>query len=1006
MTVVTHESISKIRPKSETMSMSMMRRCRAVIGMVLAVAAIGVVAVAPAQAEFGLDGPLTVELHDPQDLGILEAIRPGDGPPLVANTQAGGHPDLTVGFKIKQIVNPDCCATGLYPAGALKDVVTDLPAGFYGNPQNRPSCTTSEFTLGDGYCNPNVQVGVASIQIGNQEDQGALYKQPIPIYNIKAAGDQTAVLAFSTTGVPTLIRITPRTDGDYGLQATISGTTEFAPIYAVRLTLWGNPSDPIHDRLRRGAGGDIGYDPNTDQFLGHPATISPALPFLTAPARCDGPLTTSMRINSWQNPDKVLTYSATTPARTGCDQLRFRPSVAVAPASHVAVQPSGYTFDVTVPQTNALDQLSTPNVKDVTVALPAGTAISPSSADGLAACSDAQLGLHSKAVEQCPDASKIGTVTIDTPLLKDPLLGSVYVGTQESDDPQSGKMFRLFLVAYGTGVRLKLEGAVKVDPATGQITASFANNPQLPFSRLRVALKDGSRAPLANPAACGSQTVAASLSSWAGNAADLRSAFDIDCTAGLGAFAPAFTAGSTNAAAGSLSPFNVGLTKPDANADVTGLRMELPTGLLARLKGNLGRQVGTVKAFAGTGSTPFVLPGQVYLEGQYGDAPFSLRVVVPAKAGPFDLGEVVVRQKIYVDPIDAHVTVVSDPIPTIVKGVPTRLQRLDVSVDKAGFMVNPTSCDPKTIGGTLSSAAGQSVPIGVRFQVGDCASLDLKPQLALSLSGKGQTTDGKHPAVTATLTQPEGQANLKKVRVALPLSLALDPDNANGLCEFVDGSKVTPTCPAASIVGTATAVTPILDEPLTGPVYFVKNVRKDAKSGRDIKTLPKLVVPLTGQNGVKLTLTGTSDVVDDQLVTTFDNIPDASVASFKLDINGGKGGILAVSGADICKSTQIAGQEIVGQNNKAADADVFIQTPACQLKVLSKKVGKRSVTVKVGGLSAGKVTVTGKGIKKTTKTISKSTVVTITAKRTKGTPGKVTVSFDPAGPAKARKTTK
>jgi hypothetical protein len=564
-------------------------------------------------------------------------------------------------------------------------------------------------------------------------------------------------------------------------------------------------------------------------------------------------------------------------------------------------------------------------------------------------------------------------------------------------------MFRLFLVAYGTGVRLKLEGAVKVDPATGQITESFANNPQLPFSSLRVALKDGSRSPLANPAACGSQTVAASLSSWAGNAADLKSAFDIDCTAGLGAFAPVFTAGAANAAAGSLSPFNVGLTKPDANVDVTGLRMELPTGLLARLKGNLSTQVGTVKAFAGTGSTPFMLPGQVYLEGQYGDAPFSLKVVVPALAGPFDLGEVVVRQKIYVDPIDAHVTVVSDPIPTIVKGVPTRLQRLDVSVDKAGFMVNPTSCDPKTIGGTLSSAAGQSVPIGVHFQVGDCASLDLEPQLALSLSGKGQTVDGKHPAVTASLTQPAGQANLKKVRVALPLSLALDTDNANGLCEFVDGSKVTPTCPAASIVGTATATTPILDEPLTGPVYFVKNVRKDAKSGRDIKTLPKLVIPLVGQNGVRLTLTGTSDVEDDQLVTTFDNIPDAPVSSFTLDINGGKGGILAVSATDICKATQIADQQIAGQNNKAADAEVFIQTPACSLRIISKKVGAKSVTLKVGGLGAGKVTVTGKGIKKTTKSITRSTVATITAKRTKGTPGKVTVSFDPAGPAKARK---
>ena len=217
-------------------------------------------------------------------------------------------------------------------------------------------------------------------------------------------------------------------------------------------------------------------------------------------------------------------------------------------------------------------------------------------------------------------------------------------------------------------------------------------------------------------------------------------------------------------------------------------------------------------------------------------------------------------------------------------------------------MINPTSCDPTEIKGTLSSATGQSVPVTNRFQVGDCSALALKPSLGLTLSGKGQTVDGKHPAVTAVVSQPAGQANLKKVRVALPLSLALDVDNANGLCEFVDGSKVTPTCPKTSIVGTATATTPILNEPLSGPVYFVKNVRKNPRTGRDVKTLPKLVIPLVGENGLKLTLTGTSDVEDNHLVTTFDNIPDAPVSSFKLNINGGKGGILAVSGADICKA--------------------------------------------------------------------------------------------------------
>ena len=208
------------------------------------------------------------------------------------------------------------------------------------------------------------------------------------------------------------------------------------------------------------------------------------------------------------------------------------------------------------------------------------------------------------------------------------------------------------------------------------------------------------------------------------------------------------------------------------------------------------------------------------------------------------------------------------------------------------------------------------------------------------------------------------------------------------------------------MVGKATAISPVLDQPLSGPVYFTKNERKDPKSGRSIKTTPKLVIPLVGENGVKLTLTGTSTVVDDQLVTTFDNIPDAPVSSFKMDITGGKKGILVVSSADICKSTQIADQQIDGQNSKNADTDVYIQTPSCPLKVLSKKVGKSSVAIKVGGLGAGKVTITGKGIRKTKKTITKSTVATITARRTKGTPGKVTVSFDPTGPAKAHKTSR
>jgi hypothetical protein len=493
-------------------------------------------------------------------------------------------------------------------------------------------------------------------------------------------------------------------------------------------------------------------------------------------------------------------------------------------------------------------------------------------------------------------------------------------------------------------------------------------------------------------------------------------------------FEPTLNAGLTVPRAGGSSPFTTTISRPSGQQDINGLNMTLAPGLLANI-GSVaqcgeadanagtcpaGSQIGRTTVASGNGSTPVYIPQKgkaptaVYLAGPYKGAPYSLSIVVPAQAGPYDLGTVVVRAALRVDPIDAHVTVDSDPIPTMLLGVPLDVQKIHVAIDRPGFMAAPTNCDPMQISGNVTSAQGASVGVADGFQVTDCATLNVKPKLALSLSGKGQTTDGKHPGVSATLTQAPGQANLKKVSVALPLSLALDPDNANGLCEFVDGSKVEPTCPKASIVGQATARTPILNEPLTGPVYFVKNIRKDPKSGREIRTLPKLVIPLVGPNGLKLTLTGTSAVEDDRLVTTFDAIPDAPVSSFQLDINGGKGGILTVSGdkADVCKANQIAEQQINGQNGKVANADITIQTPACATKIISKKVGKTTVTIKVGGLGAGKLTVTGHGIKKTTKIITNTTVATITAKRTKGKPGKATVTFDPTGPAKARKATK
>jgi uncharacterized ParB-like nuclease family protein len=945
-----------------------------------------------------------------------------DGRPL---TQAGAHPDVTTTFETNVDEND------LYggPAENFKDVFTDLPPGLIIDPSATPTCTQTVLAQNSGPCPAASQVGVITIRWGRNLDLLRL-----PLYNMVPPVGVPGRLGANFANVLVLIDATVRSGGDYGISAVIRDSSQSQPAQLASVTLWGVPADASHDARRGNAG--VGVDATRRPFVSNPSNCSAGL------------LSTTIRMNSWAQPNVFVAASFDhdfdgNPLQvTGCENVSFDPSLTARPQSHAADTPTGLDVALTIPQNTDPDGLATALLDRATVNLPEGMVVNPSSADGLAGCSPAQIGLDNADDPSCPDASKIGTTTIDTPLLTEPLEGGIYLAKQ-NENP-FGSTLALYLVAKGSGVVIKLPGKIIPDPVTGRLKTVFDDNPQLPFRSLKLHFKGGSRAPLVNPPTCGTKTTTAEFVPWSAadkdhpTSSELKTssdAFEITsgpngtpCAATLAdrPFAPTVAAGLTNPAAGSSSAFVVDLVRPAGNQELGGLDVTLAPGVLGNIGSvplcpeaqaaagtcDAGSRVGSTTVGVGAGSAPVSIPQAgksptaVYLAGPYKGAPYSLSIVVPAQAGPFDLGNVVVRAAIFVDPIDAHVTVRSDELPTILQGIPLAMQSINVTLDRVGFMVSPTNCNPMRIDALVRSTQGKTANPSSNLQMSNCSALALKPELALSLSGKGQTTDGKHPAVSARLTQKAGQANLKKVKVTLPLSLALDPDNANGLCEFVDGTKAEPTCPKNSIVGTATATTPILNEPLTGPVYFVKNIRKDAKTGREIRTLPKLVIPLVGQNGVKLTLTGTSDVVDDQLVTTFDNVPDAPVSSFKLDIIGGKGGILTVSGADICKATQIADQQINGQNNKTATTDVYIQTPACPLKVLSKKVGKRSVTLKVGGLSAGKVTVTGRGIKKTTKTITKSTVATITAKRTKGKPGKVTVSFDPAGPAKAHKTTK
>lgn len=955
---------------------------------VLGALAAALVLAAPASADFGISR-------------FASDFQDTSGAPV---TQAGSHADQQVSLEFN--VGSD----GLME-GSVRNIDVDLPAGFYGNPQTMPTCSMEEILAKDGVCYPAAQVGTLTITETGQDIE-------YPVYNLEAPDSQTAVLGVLVIGVPAKIVVSVRSGSDFGLTAQLRNINQAISLDTTRLNLWGVPADPIHDAHRYSAYG----------ITGALAGVKPQ-PFLSMPARC-APLTTTARADSWQNPGAWSTASVTSAPLTGCDRLDFDGTIKSRPQVTTAGTPSGYDVDVNVPQDQSLQGLATPQLRKAVVALPAGTRVSPASAEGLGACSDADLRLNvDNAEPNCPDSSKVGTVSIDTPLLAQPVSGDIILGTQRPD-----QLLRLFFVARGPGLVIKIPGKVDPDPVTGQLVATFDNTPQLPFTTLHTTFKGGPRAALVNPKACGTYTTHATLTPWSGGpSVEAQDSFTIDKNCDqAGRFEPSLDAGVVDPTGGGSSPFVFSLSRPSGQQDFSSLDVTLPAGLLAHVGDvplcpegqaavgacSAASQVGSVRVGAGAGPSPLAVPqagkapSAVFLAGPYRGAPFSLSIVVPAQAGPFDLGTVVVRAALFVDPNTAQVLVRSDPLPTILMGIPLDMQKLTVTMDRPGFMINPTNCAPQQIVAQVGSTGGKSVGLSSSFQATDCAALGFAPKLKIDLTGKGQTTDNKHPALVAHLAPKDGDANLKQAKVILPLSLALDPDNANGLCEPTDAAL--DKCPAKSIVGTAKAVS-VLHEPLSSPVYFVRGERKDPKSGRIIKTLPKLFIPLKGE-GVKVNINASSEVPDNKhLVTTFANLPDVPLTSFDLTINGGAHGILVVSGTDICKGNQVATAQFAGQNGRDLEDDITMGTP-CKLSVKGSGHGASTAKFTVAGLQPGKVSLSGHGIQKTSRSVSSSTVATLqprlsaAAKRALSSGRSVTftvkVTFTSKGAKKAHTVTK
>jgi len=614
------------------------------------------------------------------------------------------------------------------------------------------------------------------------------------------------------------------------------------------------------------------------------------------------------------------------------------------------------------------EESSTAHLRDAVVTLPEGMTVNPASANGLQSCSLGQLGMSAAGKPDgspvnCPDASKLGTVEAVSPALDHPLAGGVYLAAQ-NENP-FGSLLALYLVIDDplSGVLVKLAGRVEPNPNTGRLTVSFKNNPQLPVEDLDLSFFSGPRAALKTPAACGTHTTTSVMTPWTspeGPDASVTSSFVLDHGPDGGACLPTgdaapnkptFSAGTLNPTAKAFSPFVMKLTRADGTQPFKSIDATLPKGLLAKLAGTpycpdvalaaaanrsgkaeqassscpAASQVGTVTVGAGAGSDPFYASGKAYLAGPYKGAPLSLAILTPAVAGPFDLGTVVVRNALTIDPITAQAHAVSDPIPTILQGIPLDIRSIAVNLSKPDFTLNPTSCDPSAVTGSATSIFGQSASLSDRFQVGDCARLGFKPSLKIKL--KGGTKRSDHPALTAVLKARPGDANIAETSVALPRSEFLAQEHIRTVCtrvQFNAGAGNGAGCPKGSIYGKASAITPLLDEPLSGPVFLRSSDNP----------LPDLVVALHGQ--IDFNLVGRIDSINGGIRTSFESVPDAPVTKFVLRMQGGRKGLLDNS-RNLCKTTNRASVQMEAQN-----ASSLIATPVVQSSCKAKKKHKKA----------------------------------------------------------------
>jgi hypothetical protein len=905
------------------------------------------------------------------------------------DTQAGSHPFAVTTTVSINYNEPE--PSQFLPDETLRDLFVEQIPGLIGDATITPRCSTVDFltsipgtTLPE--CSDETAVGVTAV---NLLAPPPYFYLNAAVYNLDPPPGVPVQVGFSVLNERVIIQLGLKPNGEYNVVAKTVDFPQTLRVFGAVLQLWGNPSDPQHDPIRGHCIGS-GFSALSSGAVNFAAgstgdcPVQPRGPFITLPRNCEVSATTRFEADSWVHPGTFVSAEDEAPEQmTGCDRLGFKPTVVAQPTTGQAESPTGLDFTLKVHDEGltAPEGLAQSDIKKATVRLPEGMTVNPSVGEGLGVCTPAELAretLDAAPGEGCPNASKIGSVDLESALVDEPLKGSLFIA--EQDDPATTQpgaenpfdsLLAMYIVLKNPNLGIIVKQAAKVEPdsQTGRLTTVVDNIPQLPFSSFHLHFREGGRSPLSSPPACGVYTAEADLVPWAdpGKVVTTTSSFKVTSGTSGGAcpsggkppFKPGLFAGTLNNAAGQYSPFNLRLTRNDGEQEFTNFSIKLPPGVIGKLAGIPfcpdeaiaaaksrsgaaelaspscpgGSEIGRTLVGAGVGSALTYVPGKVYLAGPYNGSPLSIAAITAAKVGPFDIGTVVVREALKINPDTAEVFVDptgSDPIPHIIDGIPVHARDIRIYVDRRNFVLNPTNCSRTSTASTLlgsgldfaSTSDDEPVTVSTPFQAASCASLGFKPKLRLTL--KGGTKRNSNPALKAVVTPRSGDANIGGAVVSLPHSEFLDNEHIGTVCtrvQFNAGGGNGEQCPAGSVYGRAQATTPLLDEGLSGPVFLRSSSHK----------LPDLVVALHSGK-IDVNLDGRIDSTRaGGIRTTFEGVPDAPVSQFTLEMFGGKKSLL-VNSTNLCKRTNRATAKFEGQNGK-----IFSSRPALKVKCGGKK---------------------------------------------------------------------